>query len=120
VVLRVGDMSFGLAVMDMGRMPTADACARIRERCSEFGIDSVDVGETVQANELRAALEGVTTRPYLDALFIYRVQDHAPWANPQIRLGIVKSEAEGFARKQAFWEVQDYLLNHAPSVLCVK
>jgi len=41
VVLRVGDTAIGLAVLDMGRMPVPERCARLRERAKRFGIDDV-------------------------------------------------------------------------------
>lgn len=86
---------------------------------TEFGIDSADVGETVQAAELVEAYQGVKDRAYLEALFVYRIQDHAPWAEPPIRLGIVRSEFEGFERKAAFWAIRDFIAN-AGNILCPK
>ena len=77
---------------------------------TEFGIDSLVVGEQQQATDYSGAFEGVDQRSYLDGMFIYRMKDHRPAEG--LRYGLVESDVEGHQRKPSFWAVRDYSFAH--------
>jgi hypothetical protein len=83
---------------------------------TEFGIDSIAHGDTTQANEYLQAYQNTFQSADLDAMFLYRIDDHDPSQN--LRFGIVTSTSEGYTCKPSFWSVENYLNNTYP--ICLK
>jgi len=77
---------------------------------TEFGVDSWEKGDDVQAKELVAALDGLRTLPFLQRLFLFEWRD-GYWSVPKQRgWGLVSNSLEGFRRKPSFFAVQDLAL----------
>ncbi len=77
---------------------------------TEFGINSLAVGESAQANEYKAAIQGLTTRSYLNRFFFFEWQDAVVGVPNQAAYGIVGRFEEGYRRKPSFASAQDAIL----------
>ena len=93
LVLKVGDASVGLVVLDFGRMPVPEVCDRIRAKAAEFGLDEVLLMATHTHSGPYMELPDLPHLEPLEAAILELLQEALNKAEPA-RMGLTRTDID--------------------------